>query len=172
MIQTDTAKLGECEFLLISEIGAQLIVHHPYRALGELQTRLELTQEEFGLAWSIVNDHYVTDLPMRYPPHIIAAMAVIMTLTVRPSHRKTSSTGSEGQRILAGVNGGQAQAIQTKRERLKQWALHSDIDLDALADSTQHMICLYVLWDKYNEKECKDQVLRFTKDASIARVTN
>jgi hypothetical protein len=68
-ILPDTAKLGECEFWLISEIKAQLIIHHPYRSLNELQTKLELSQDEMSVAWSVVNDHYVTDLSVPASHH-------------------------------------------------------------------------------------------------------
>src|SRR6266516_2746677 len=77
-ITPDTSKLGECEFFLISEMNSQLIVHHPYRTLLDLQGTLSLTQEETTLAWSVINDHYFTDLPLLYPPHVIAITAIFL----------------------------------------------------------------------------------------------
>src|SRR6478609_9066367 len=55
-ITPDVSKLGECEFALISEMSSQLIVHHPYRTLSELQTELPLSSDEVALAWSVIND--------------------------------------------------------------------------------------------------------------------
>lgn len=169
-IAPDTAKLGECEFWLISQINAQLIIHHPYRKLNELQSKLDLSQDEMSLAWSIVNDHYVTDLPLRYPPNIIATMAVVMTLTMRPGQGKQSA--SLGQSGAAGrLAGGQpspaslAQAVQSKGDRLKDWLAQSKTDINALVDCTQHMISLYVLLEGHTEKDCREQVARFAKDA-------
>ncbi|CRK31089.1 hypothetical protein BN1708_018631, partial [Verticillium longisporum] len=63
-VSLDTSKLGECEFFLISEMSSQLIVHQPYRTLTAFQGDLALTQEDTALAWSIINDHYMTDLPL------------------------------------------------------------------------------------------------------------
>ena len=76
IMTADTAKLGECEFYLISEMNSQLIVHHPYRTLLDLQTSLALSPDEMSLAWYVINDHYLTDLPMLHPPHVITMTSV------------------------------------------------------------------------------------------------
>ncbi|KAF3348430.1 Putative transketolase [Verticillium dahliae VDG2] len=68
-VSLDTSKLGECEFFLISEMSSQLIVHQPYRTLTAFQGDLALTQEDTALAWSIINDPYMTALPLLFPPH-------------------------------------------------------------------------------------------------------
>ncbi|OIW25788.1 cyclin-C [Coniochaeta ligniaria NRRL 30616] len=81
----DTSKLGECEFFLISEMNSQLIVHQPYRTLTMLQGEFALSPEEVALAWSVVNDTYMTDLPLLYPPHVIACTAVLLAVVLRPS---------------------------------------------------------------------------------------
>lgn len=79
-ITPDTARIGEYEFLLISEMSCHLIIHHPYRTLLELQTPLSLSSEELSLAWSIINDHYLTDIPLLYPPHVVAVTAIFLAL--------------------------------------------------------------------------------------------
>lgn len=81
----DTSRLGECEFYIISEMSSQLIVHQPYRTLTTYQGDLGLAQEDVSLAWSIINDHYMTDLPLLHPPHIIALTAILLVLVLRPS---------------------------------------------------------------------------------------
>lgn len=81
----DTSKLGECEFFLISEMNSQLIIHQPYRTLANLPPELALTQEENTLAWSVINDHYMTDLPLIYPPHIIGYTAVLLAILLNPA---------------------------------------------------------------------------------------
>jgi cyclin C len=80
----DSGKIGECEFFLISEMHSQLIVHQPYRTLTALQGDFSLTPDETTLAWTVINDHYMTDLPLVYPPHIIALTAILLSLVVRP----------------------------------------------------------------------------------------
>jgi cyclin C len=81
----DISKIGECEFSLISEMNSQLILHHPYRSLNELQTQFQLTQEENALAWSIINDHYLTDLPLLHAPHVIAITAMFLAVVLKPT---------------------------------------------------------------------------------------
>ena len=85
-IPGDVSRLGEMEFSLISEMRSQLIVWHPYRTLMDLKesSLLGLTTEEVGLAWSIINDSYMTDLPLTCPPHLIAFVAVFLAVVFQP----------------------------------------------------------------------------------------
>jgi cyclin C len=95
-IGLDTSKLGECEFYLISEMNSQLIVHQPYRTLTMLQGEFSLSPEEVALAWSVVNDTYMTDLPLLYPPHVIACTAVLLAVVLRPTGGNTTSSNQGG----------------------------------------------------------------------------
>lgn len=103
-IGLDTSKLGECEFFLISEMNSQLIVHQPYRTLTSLQPEFSLSSEEVALAWSVINDHYMTDLPLLYPPHIIALTAILLSLVLRPSASQGGSQQSGSASASAGAN--------------------------------------------------------------------
>ena len=86
-IPGDVARIGEMEFSLISELRSQLIIWHPYRTLKDLEenSSLDITTEESRLAWSIINDTYMTDLPLTYPPHVIAFMTIFLAVVVQPS---------------------------------------------------------------------------------------
>ncbi|MBE7180237.1 MAG: hypothetical protein INR71_03350, partial [Terriglobus roseus] len=77
-VAADIGRLGECEFAIIAELSSQLIVHHPYRSLADLQPQFGLETEETALAWSIINDHYLTDIPLLYPPYAIAITACFL----------------------------------------------------------------------------------------------
>lgn len=66
-------------------MSSQLIVHQPYRTLSSLQGDLRISNEDFALAWSIINDSYMTDLPLLYPPHIVALTATLLALVLRPN---------------------------------------------------------------------------------------
>ncbi|KAL5606953.1 hypothetical protein BROUX41_003321 [Berkeleyomyces rouxiae] len=85
VVTIDTGRLGECEFALISEMNSHMIVHQPYRTLQALQADLTLTQDDVALAWSLINDSYMTDLPLLVDPHIIALTAIMLSLVLRPS---------------------------------------------------------------------------------------
>lgn len=82
---TESSKIGECEFALISTLSSRLILHHPYRSLGELTPLFGLSTEEQNLAQSVINDSYCTDLPLLYPPHIIAIAAIFLAIVLRPT---------------------------------------------------------------------------------------
>lgn len=101
----DPSKIGECEFWLISEMNSQLIIHQPYRTLTSLQSVLNLTNDEMALAWSIINDHFMTDMPLIYPPHTIALTAILLAIVFRPS-QNTQGTGT-----TQGGNTGAAAAL-------------------------------------------------------------
>lgn len=111
----DPSKIGECEFWLISEMSSNLIIHQPYRTLTGLQSSLGLSQDEMALSWSIINDHYMTDLPLIYPPHTIALMAILLAIVFRPSQNANQGGGAGGgvgssaaaamaQPSMAGIN--------------------------------------------------------------------
>ncbi|KAI9862141.1 MAG: RNA polymerase II holoenzyme cyclin-like subunit [Trichoglossum hirsutum] len=187
-IPTDTSKLGECEFTLISEMNSQLIVHQPYRSLSDLQSTFSLAQDEVALAWSIINDHYLTDLPLLYPPHIVALTAVFLAVVLKPTQTSlhaaatsavaaasavqaaTNSVNSSGNGFQSSGSGGNATSTpQTKVQELVSWLAESDADVEAIIDCTQELISLYDVWDQYNEKVCKEQIARYVKARGIDR---
>lgn len=97
----DVSRLGEMEFCLISEMRSQLIIWHPYRTLIDLKENqdLKLTSDELGLAWCIINDSYMTDLPLTCPPHIVAVIAMFLAVLFYPFTRSNAmrSIGQDGQ---------------------------------------------------------------------------
>jgi len=166
MILSDTSKIGECEFALISELNSQLIVHHPYRSLAELHATFPLSSEENALAWSIINDHYLTDLPLLHPPHIIAITAVFLSVVLKP----TQGTQQPSAQQLAGALNSfkaEAQMAQSRTAKLVNWLAESSVDIAALVDCTQELISLYEVWEQYNEKVCKEQISRFVKSRGL-----
>lgn len=90
------------EFCLISEMHSQLIVWHPYRSLTALKENqsLSLTNEELSLAWSIINDTFMTDLPLTCPPHLIAITAMFLAVIFVPSK---PTLDMKGPKALTGI---------------------------------------------------------------------
>ena len=174
-IASDTSKVGECEFYLISEMNSQLIVHHPYRTLVELQGRLSMSQDEITLAWSVLNDHYLTDLPLLYPPHVIAVTAILLAVVLKPSQASlhaaaasvaavTSAAQTAKDSLATAVQAAPpTNAPQNKAQRFVTWLAESEINIQEMMDCTQEIISLYEVWEQYNEKTCKEQISRFVK---------
>lgn len=102
----DAARVGECEFSLISEMHSQLIVHQPYRTLLGAQDDFALTHDEMSLAWTVINDHYMTDLPLLHPPHVVALTAVLLALVLRPSAGAAAGSGNAGGAAAAAAAAG------------------------------------------------------------------
>ncbi|KAK1959958.1 cyclin domain-containing protein [Colletotrichum eremochloae] len=186
-LSLDTSKLGECEFFMISEMSSQLIVHAPYRTLNNYQQELHLTQEDVNLGWSIINDHYMTDLPLLYPPHIIALTAILLVLILRPSSNMTGSNPPTAAGIaaasaaLAQAQGRvpglpptpgtpnpadkekQPEARFGRVQRYGAWLAECNVEIPPMVDCTQEMISFYECHDQYNDKLTREQINRFVK---------
>ncbi|KAK0512305.1 hypothetical protein JMJ35_005433 [Cladonia borealis] len=171
-IASDVSKLGECEFYLISEMNSQLIVHHPYRTLHEIQDKLKMAQEDISLAWSIINDHYLTDLPLLVAPHVIAVTAIFLAVTLKPTQTGLQaaastvaglSSATSGANDSIGTVSGVPNTQQKKVQYLVSWLAEGEIDIKAVVECSQEIISLYDVWEQYNEKTCKEQIARFVK---------
>ncbi|KAK2812966.1 RNA polymerase II holoenzyme cyclin-like subunit [Emmonsiellopsis sp. PD_5] len=181
-IISDVSKLGECEFWLISEMSSQLIVHHPYRTISELQTSLSLTPDEISLAWSIINDHYLTDLPLLQPPHVIAVMAILIAVVFRSSpalrdggegyssdpSRAFSAFRDKGAFLARLIETSEA-TVPARVNKIIDWLATSEVDIEAVVDCTQELASLYEVWDRYNEKACGDQIKKYVKERGLDR---
>lgn len=180
-IPHDATKVAEFEFYLIEELDTYLIVHHPYRSLiliNEVLTNYNrknntngipaattapndettksqssLSPEELQSSWSIINDSYVTDLPLIFPPHIIAAASVYLTIVLKHNHLvhlqkealKNSKPTPMNEELL-------------KSDALRAYVHflgHSNIDLAEVVEAVQEMITLYEVWESYDENQCK-----------------
>lgn len=191
-ISLDTSKIGECEFLLISEMSAQLLTHQPYRTLSSLRAELPMTDEDAALARSVINDTYMTDLPLLCAPHIIGLAAILLALVLRPNST-VPGQGCSGQAAAAGLAaaqaalgqagraGGQAGGLaaagnntgEAKRRpqesrvaRVQQfaaWLAESSVDIAAMVDATQEIVSFYECYEQYNDKLTREQINRFVK---------
>src|SRR5690606_5554955 len=174
-ISSDFSKLAECELYLISEMNSYLICHHPYRTLQELQQTLGLTSDEAGTAWCIINDSYLTDLPLLHAPHEIALCAIFLAVVLKPTQATATlhtSNGAVGatmtaNQIVAAFNGRGNGSQGGRLSKLTDWFAKSGVDIAAVIDCTQELISLYEIWDTYSEKQCKEQLSRMIKQRGI-----
>jgi len=184
-----TEKLAECEFYVISELNSYLIVHHPYRTLQELTPVLHLTTEDNNTSWQVINDSCITDLPLIYPPHIIALTAIFLSVFLKPSlsqaglHSAANSAatavaatssatgGSTGNGSTGSTLTANGQGPQSRMGKLIEWYAESKVDMEAIIDCTQEMISLYEVWESFGmtaEKACKEQLSRMIKQRGIS----
>ncbi|RYO86522.1 hypothetical protein DL766_003033 [Monosporascus sp. MC13-8B] len=189
LLSLDVGRLGECEFFLISEMNSHLIVHQPYRTLTSLQSDLLLSQDEVNIAMSVINDHYMTDLPLLYPPHIIALTAILLSLVLRPNSvgggaaanmaaataalaqaqartgTISGSTTASGQSTPSGTEtkDKQQEARVGKVQRFAAFLAESNVDIEGMVDCTQELISFYECYEQYNDKMTREQINRFVK---------
>lgn len=171
----DTSKVGECEFFLISEMNSQMIIHQPYRSLNVLAAEFALTQEETQLAWTIINDHYMTDLPLLYAPHIIALTAILLVLAPAyatqsngPPNTVQGTLQRAAQDRIGMVTDRKMQpTAQTKINQFRAWLASSTVDIEAMIDASQEMISFYEVLGNYSEKTVTEQIHRFIKGRNL-----
>ncbi|KAK6331722.1 RNA polymerase II holoenzyme cyclin-like subunit [Orbilia javanica] len=192
-IPQDIAKLAECEFHLISELNSYLIVHHPYRTLMEVQVPLKLTPDEVMAAWSFLNDSYITDLILLYPPHTIAFTAIFLAVFVRPAIHTQANLNASGSTALgmataAGAGGsivqpssvGQSAAVSAasginpqnhssaRLSQMSEWFAESGVEMEAIIECTQEMISLYDAWETWTDKVCRESVARLIRGRQLS----
>ncbi|CAJ2510719.1 Uu.00g063440.m01.CDS01 [Anthostomella pinea] len=182
-LAVDVSRLGECEFFLISEMNSHLIIHQPYRTLTNLQSDFYLSQDEINLALSVINDHYMTDLPLLYPPHLIALTAILLSLVLRPNpapggtaanmaaataalaqaQARTGAGGSVHGTPGAPEKDRHQEARVGKVQRFAAFLAESNVDMEGMIDCTQELISFYECHEQYNDKMTREQINRFVK---------
>lgn len=116
-IPQDTTKLAEFEFYLVEEMELYLIIYHPYNSLLQIKNFLADNTSTYGVvlsdddlqnSWSIINDSYITDLHLLYPPHIIAIASLYITIVVRINlnESKKTQTINTTAESMDGADGG------------------------------------------------------------------
>ena len=173
----DISKLGEFEFYLISEMNSQLIIHHPYRTLQELQATLNMGQDDVSLAWSVINDHYMTDLPILYPPHVIAVTAIFFALTLKPTQAALQQAASTAAALTnlpqllkdtSVAEAGNSNTAPNKVQNFVGWLAEGEVDIKAVMDCLQEIISLYEVLEPYDEKLCRMQIAGYVKNRGLA----
>lgn len=166
-------------------MNSQLIVHQPYRTLTTLQSDFFLNQDEISLTLSVINDHYMTDLPLLYAPHIIALTAILLSLVLRPNPvpgGNNAATMAAASAALAQVQQGrpgaggsgqntpgapekdkQQEARVGKVQRFAAFLAESNVDIEGMIDCTQELISFYECHEQYNDKSTRESINRFIK---------
>ena len=151
-------------------MNSQLIVHHPYRSLQNLEGTLSMAQDDISLAWSIINDHYLTDLPLLYPPHVVAITAIFLALTLKPTQpgpQAAASTATALARASQVPADLPLNSPQRKVQHLVNWLAEGEVDIEAVVECSQEIISLYEIWEQYSEKTCKEQIARYVKTQGL-----
>ena len=135
---------------------------------------MNLTRDEAALSWSVVNDHYLTDLPFIHAPHLIALAAIVLAVVIRPS-QSSQQTGAAPAKLaqlgsLAQSKSENEHSLQSKAQFLMGWLARSNIDMEALVDCVQELISLYAVLEQYSEKTCKEQLGNLVKARGVDKL--
>lgn len=157
-VPPDPTKVTEFEFYLIEELQSYLVVHHPYKAMEQIVSvlknppfELNVSQEELQNCWSLINDSYINDVHLTYPPHIIAVACLFITICIRGRSSKDASTTSvSNMGDVAEIDSIMIQ-VRDQQELFNRFVAESQVDLEEVMDTIQDLITLYDHWDKYHE---------------------
>lgn len=91
------------EFKLIDALDFDLIIFHPYRPMVQFCADAQLT-DLLATAWPILNDSYLTDVCLQYPPYLIAIACIYLAGTLADRDMRSWVTSlSVGTQDLADV---------------------------------------------------------------------
>ncbi|CAL9734968.1 RNA polymerase II holoenzyme cyclin-like subunit [Monosporozyma servazzii] len=151
-IPPDPTKVTEFEFYLLEELQSYLVVHHPYDAMEQIidvlknsEYDLNISNEDIQNCWSLINDSYINDVHLIYPPHIIAMACMFITISLQNNSSANSSNSNSVANILSQEN------LTPAQEKFNKFMAESQVDLMEVMDTIQQQITLYDHWDKYHE---------------------
>lgn len=151
-IPPDPTKVTEFEFYLLEELQSYLVVHHPYDAMEQIidvlknsEYDLNISNEDIQNCWSLINDSYINDVHLIYPPHIIAMACMFITISLQNNSSANSSNTNSVANILSQEN------LTPAQEKFNKFMAESQVDLMEVMDTIQQQITLYDHWDKYHE---------------------
>lgn len=127
LFKFDCANVAEFEFYLMEEMDFYLIVHHSYRTLIKLMTDLKLPISSIQQAWWVTNDIYRTDIPLLYPPHIIA-ITIIFLVSV----------------LISDAN--------KYKDKIKDWFIDLNVEMTEVVELAQEIMNYYELWTDYSDR--------------------
>ncbi|KAH3677067.1 hypothetical protein WICMUC_001973 [Wickerhamomyces mucosus] len=117
-----------------------------------------LTPEELQTSWSIINDSYVTDLLLLYPPHIVATASIYLTIVLKYTHIQQLRLEKKNSNGI-GTNDLNPNQFRYKNDESLQNYInflgYSNIDLEEVIEAVQELITLYEAWESYDEVKCK-----------------
>ncbi|KAG1766807.1 cyclin-like protein [Suillus occidentalis] len=171
---SDNSKLAEMEFYLVADLECDLTVFHPYRTLlaickkessNDLQTeadgQLELPDDAFQLAWSIINDTYRSDLCLLYPPHLLAITALYLAVVLHGPTRELLQQRSHSVEATPVHSSPRRSSRQSSSASLSHGKKPSqdfvaffaelNVSMPLVATIAQEIISLYTLWERYLE---------------------
>ncbi|QLG72488.1 hypothetical protein HG535_0D01960 [Zygotorulaspora mrakii] len=157
-VPPDPTKVTEFEFYLIEELQSFLIVHHPYKSMEQIVDvlkeppfELRLSQDELQSCWSLINDSYINDAHLIYPPHIIAIACLFITICIRGRSAKNSLSSSTASADTMNQDDPVFMKTLKQQELFNRFIAESQVDLEEVMDTIQGLITLYEHWDKYHE---------------------
>lgn len=157
-VPPDPTKVTEFEFYLIEELQSFLVVHHPYKSMEQIVQvlrappfELHISQDELQNCWSLINDSYINDAHLTYPPHIIAIACLFITICIRGRSAKNTLSNSTSLNDTMPEDDAVLAKTLKQQELFNRFIAESQVDLEEVMDTIQDLITLYEHWDKYHE---------------------
>ncbi|KAI8324435.1 C/H/G cyclin [Martensiomyces pterosporus] len=138
----DMPDIAECESYLLEEMKFYLIVYHPYQVLIDISEQINLPKPSLQAAWSIVNDSYLTEACLVYPPHVVAIASLFLSRVV--------DQGSQPDVVA------------------QQWYADLNVDITDVLQVVNDLLWLYDVWNGYKEGKMPELVSRYIADIAAS----
>jgi cyclin C len=98
-----------------------------------------------------LNDTYRTDVPLLYPPYIVAlaALYIAFTLTAMSSSSARTRSSSQMNTLAASIDTNAALQLPPPPGGTAEFLASFQVSLPALFACVQDMICLYPIWEAF-----------------------
>ncbi|KAG1731974.1 cyclin-like protein [Suillus paluster] len=141
-LQTEAGEVG---------VGVGVEVDDGPRYWGSGDGQLELPDDAFQLAWSIINDTYRSDLCLLYPPHLLAITALYLAVILHGPTRELLQQQSHSTDAQPVHNSPRRSSRQSSSASLGHGKKHSQDFVAFFAELNISMPLLYTLWERYSE---------------------
>ncbi|EIW81820.1 cyclin-like protein [Coniophora puteana RWD-64-598 SS2] len=151
----------------LGELGVGIVDGPRFWGAGPGDWQLELGEGALQLAWSVINDTYRSDLPLLYPPHLLAIAALYLALVLDgPTRERIEAQASQPQDATHGDSTprrSSRQARQTSVHTLSQsdenqespspieFFANLNVSMPLITTIAQEMLVLYKRMERYRD---------------------
>ncbi|KAJ3214204.1 methylglyoxal reductase (NADPH-dependent) gre2 [Dinochytrium kinnereticum] len=148
----DPSRIAESEFYLLEELSFYTIIYHPYRSLSLFCTDIGADSHFLQTAWMLVNDCYRSDIPLLYPPYMIALCAILVTAGLQD---KSGVSGTSSAAIVPAGN---------VPPELEKWFGELNVDVNELVYIAQELFDHLNIIRELKDEDCMHIFAKLNRD--------
>ncbi|TXT05044.1 hypothetical protein VHUM_03864 [Vanrija humicola] len=118
---------------------------------GSGEGLMEIDEGTLQIAWFTINDTYRTDVPLLYPPYVVALAAVYIafTLTTMTGSAARTRSSSQVNTLAASLETNTALGLPPPPTTPAEFLASFEVSLPVLFSCVQDIITLYPIWEAF-----------------------